>query len=493
MTTTPTSGAADLPEALKHAEGIESFAEHLPAYGFDSKPLKEAAATIRRLHALLEAEDAAHCNTIEQRDEAEKLGTMLANAVAEHFRVEVGEYSNLNDPRLVALEILGGGYITDSDADRKIAALAAVQATAAQQPGTAYAALTYKQAVGSKNCMQCCVSYMLGLPLESVPDFATDGGWERFSEFVESKGYAAVMLPGNSEFEADYLASGTTERGTSHMVVMNDGKLVHDPHPSNAGLVEVQCVWLLAKRATPRAVHADEQAAFEAVAKADTSNVNFIRDDTGYADMTAALLWHGWKLRASHGQAPAQAAPAAVARPRRATRAVQQLGAGDAVFAFASMLTALPRVVPFGSAAWATPGAELATAFNAANGLSVSLDFPSEIVFPKVDGDLLAVIEKAAAPQPASPSYTHADVLEAHPNGYELGMRQQDRATKPAPAAQGDALDAARLDWLENDVGCRVFHLGKSWYTRANFGMPYRKRASLREAIDAARAAQEGK
>ncbi len=133
MTTTPTSGAADLPEALKHAEGLESFAEHLPAYGFDSKQLKEAAATIRRLHALLEAEDAAHCNTIEQRDEAEKLGTMLANAVAEHFRVEVGEYSNLNDPRIVALEILDGGYITDSDADRKIAALAAGQATAAQQ------------------------------------------------------------------------------------------------------------------------------------------------------------------------------------------------------------------------------------------------------------------------------------------------------------------------------------------------------------------------
>ena len=40
---------------------------------------------------------------------------------------------------------------------------------------------------------------------------------------------------------------------------------------------------------TTGAVHADEQAAFEAVAKADT--------------------WHGWKLRASHGQASAQAAP----------------------------------------------------------------------------------------------------------------------------------------------------------------------------------------
>ena len=167
---------------------------------------------------------------------------------------------------------------------------------------------SYKQALRSKNCMQCCVSYMLGLPLESVPNFATAGGWDRFASFAESQGYAAVMLPGNHEFEADYLASGTTERGTPHMVVMNDGKLVHDPHPSNAGLVEVQCVWLLTKKATPQGHH-DEHAAFEASAKAYTSNVSFERDEHDYADMTASLLWHGWKLRAA--RAPADSVPVA--------------------------------------------------------------------------------------------------------------------------------------------------------------------------------------
>ena len=109
-----------------------------------------------------------------------------------------------------------------------------------------------KQALGSNNCMQCCVSYMLGLPLVDVPHFADGGGWDQFASFVESKGYSAVMLPGEHEPEADYLASGRTERGTSHMVVMNDGKLVFDPHPSNAGLSSVQCVWLLAKRAAPK-------------------------------------------------------------------------------------------------------------------------------------------------------------------------------------------------------------------------------------------------
>ena len=58
-----------------------------------------------------------------------------------------------------------------------------------------------------------------------------------------------------------------------------------------------------------------------------------------------------------------------------------------------------------------------------------------------------------------------------------------------ADSVQGDA---ARLDWLEADESNRVFHLGKSWYTRAGYGSPHLKRASLREAIDAAIAQQKG-
>lgn len=80
-------------------------------------------------------------------------------------------------------------------------------------------------------------------------------------------------------------------------------------------------------------------------------------------------------------------------------------------------------------------------------------------------------------------------------DGWKDALRTQQAAHTPQEDGQPSpaALDAARLDWLESDAGCRVFHLGKSWYTRANFGMPYRKQASLREAIDAAIAAQEGK
>ena len=298
---TPTQGEHAQTEALLCAELLESVATNAD---MGRKPQasdyrRRAAAELRRLHAQVAALTAAR-------------PVAPATIPRAYSGRERGAYE--------------AGWDDGFDHGKRTA----TPAQPAAPQGVAYA--PYKQALGSKNCMQCCVSYMLGLPLESVPDFATDGGWELFSEFVEAKGYAAVMLPGNREFEADYLASGVTERGTSHMVVMNDGKLVHDPHPSNAGLVDVQCVWLLAKRASPASRRQDEHAAFESSAKAYTSNVSFARDGDDYEDMTASLLWHGWKLRASNGQAPAGAAHEkvdpwghAIAQEERACRAEDAL------------------------------------------------------------------------------------------------------------------------------------------------------------------------
>ena len=117
----------------------------------------------------------------------------------------------------------------------------------------------YKQAEGSKNCMQCAVAYMLGLPVPTVPDFEKEGAdaWEAMERFFESHGSTAEMFPPSVEILGDYLASGGTVRGTSHMVVMRGGKLLHDPHPSNAGLEVVQAVWLIARRARPSAMASD--------------------------------------------------------------------------------------------------------------------------------------------------------------------------------------------------------------------------------------------
>lgn len=106
----------------------------------------------------------------------------------------------------------------------------------------------YKQELGSGNCMQCAVAYLLRLPVEEVPDFTQADGvtecWDMFDDFFLLKDKMIVMYPPEKTSEAEYLASGTTSRGTSHMVVMRDGKLVFDPHPSNEGLTSIQCVWI---------------------------------------------------------------------------------------------------------------------------------------------------------------------------------------------------------------------------------------------------------
>lgn len=113
----------------------------------------------------------------------------------------------------------------------------------------------HKQLDGSKNCMQCAAAYMLGLPLADVPDFEQAGSeaWEAFYEFFAERGFTAEMLPPTMEFDGDYLASGETERGTSHMVVMRGGELLHDPHPSATGLTRIQVKWLIARKAVEAA------------------------------------------------------------------------------------------------------------------------------------------------------------------------------------------------------------------------------------------------
>lgn len=108
------------------------------------------------------------------------------------------------------------------------------------------------QKPGQGNCVQAAVASILGLPLEEVPNFIEKEGsvefWRTFKSFLRDRGWEPIMLPGNYVPMCDYLASGKSERGCGHMVIMNDGQLVHDPHPSRKGIRNVDCIYLLAKR-----------------------------------------------------------------------------------------------------------------------------------------------------------------------------------------------------------------------------------------------------
>ena len=125
MTTTPTSGAADLPEALTHAADLESFADMLPAYGFESKPLKEAAATIRRLHALAAGQATAAQAVAEPAD------TVVLNAAMRAIQQAIELIGAPTDEHMRAVRRVLRGAVIVAEDDGKVAPL----------PSTAYAAL----------------------------------------------------------------------------------------------------------------------------------------------------------------------------------------------------------------------------------------------------------------------------------------------------------------------------------------------------------------
>lgn len=109
------------------------------------------------------------------------------------------------------------------------------------------------------DCLRAAVASLLDLPVESVPHFAVYVDWfwamrrwarERDGDFTYfpfpvpdqyAAGWESVQTWGR-EHQANVLLSGPSPRGPFwHVVVGNvDLQVIHDPHPSRAGLTEVR-------------------------------------------------------------------------------------------------------------------------------------------------------------------------------------------------------------------------------------------------------------
>lgn len=90
------------------------------------------------------------------------------------------------------------------------------------------------------NCLQAAVASLLDMKIDEVPHFAEcDAGedWlERLVAFGAEHSYRVLYRPEPVPFG---LAFGQSPRNASHAVVVIDGKIVWDPHPSRDGLVSV--------------------------------------------------------------------------------------------------------------------------------------------------------------------------------------------------------------------------------------------------------------
>ena len=108
------------------------------------------------------------------------------------------------------------------------------------------------------DCQRAVIASLLGLSISDVPHFLqeADGDaalfWEGIQTFLSQRGLAYLTVPAASGIAfyglydgVHHEISGPSPRGngTYHAVVGCDGEIVHDPHPSRAGLAGDPSEW----------------------------------------------------------------------------------------------------------------------------------------------------------------------------------------------------------------------------------------------------------
>jgi len=108
---------------------------------------------------------------------------------------------------------------------------------------------------GKGNCMQAAVASIFDLSIDSVPMFNGRINQEiEFRKWLEEMGLELIRkdfkkwsIPDWKKFKGYFLCVGNSTRNIQHMVVMKDGKVVHDPHPNGDGLVSYKFAYTFTK------------------------------------------------------------------------------------------------------------------------------------------------------------------------------------------------------------------------------------------------------
>lgn len=96
------------------------------------------------------------------------------------------------------------------------------------------------------NCLQAALASIFEVALDDVPEFQKEppNQWRSsLRSWLGGMGLEMLVYDRDPRESGHYLAVGDGPRGCTHCVVYRDGKMVHDPHPSNDGLVRVKRYW----------------------------------------------------------------------------------------------------------------------------------------------------------------------------------------------------------------------------------------------------------
>lgn len=100
------------------------------------------------------------------------------------------------------------------------------------------------------NCFSACVATLLSVPTAEVPYFMGEADWlTPLAEWLRPRGFYPVYLrlqegAGAWRPQGLYVLGGESVRGP-HAVVARGDEVVHDPHPSRAGLLKHEDATLL--------------------------------------------------------------------------------------------------------------------------------------------------------------------------------------------------------------------------------------------------------
>ncbi len=111
--------------------------------------------------------------------------------------------------------------------------------------------------IGNGDCFAACLASLLDIPLWMVPPFGQMFGrsdWRIRINVWLGRMFGLMMVRTEGHLVEDlpefYIANGLGGRGVHHSVIYRAGTLAHDPHPSRAGIIEVEWCWHLRKELT---------------------------------------------------------------------------------------------------------------------------------------------------------------------------------------------------------------------------------------------------
>ena len=98
------------------------------------------------------------------------------------------------------------------------------------------------------NCMNAAFASILEIALDDIPNFEDmqDTEWyPKLLRWLNSIGFHLIRWDQEIYLPSFFIANGPSPRGVEHSVVYKGTDMVHDPHPSKAGLEKITSVWAL--------------------------------------------------------------------------------------------------------------------------------------------------------------------------------------------------------------------------------------------------------